>query len=174
MMRTRASVVTMLWMLCAALGAQTVRPVPRPPAPTPGAPPDGSAAPDGYAPIPEWLGQTRAPRPAPGKTAAFDVETVAEGFNGAFCFSFLPDGRMLVGERPGHIKIVGKDGKSAEVEGLPANLYARQGLFEVRADRAFATNRVVYLTYLVLPDGVNPATVRSPGVLVAASAKLSA
>src|SRR5438270_1532360 len=68
--------------------------IPRPPVIkiTPDA---GSAAPDGYAPIPEWLGQTRAPRPA--KTAEYTVETVAEGFTGAFCFSFLPDSRILVG-----------------------------------------------------------------------------
>ena len=135
----------------------------------------GSAAPDGYAPIPEWLGQTRAPRPA--KTAEYSVETVAGGLTGAFCFSFLPDGRILVGERPGHIKIVGKDGKPTEVSGLLGNLFARgsQGLFEVRADRAFATNRTIYLTYTVLPDGsdVN-ALPRSPGVLMVANAKLSA
>ena len=37
--------------------------IPRPPAQVPNAPPDGSIAPDGYAPIPAWLGQTRAPRP---------------------------------------------------------------------------------------------------------------
>src|SRR5438477_1447002 len=159
MMRGRLlmAAVVFLTAVSAPIHAQTVRAVPRPPAPTPGAPPDGTAAPDGYAPIPEWLGQTRAPRPAPGKTAGFDVETVAEGFSGAFCFSFLPDGRMLVGERPGHIKIVrlrgsaasagqvGEDAKIVEVGGLPADLYARNGLFEVRADRAFATNRVVYL-----------------------------
>src|SRR5437867_5193333 len=110
------------------MAAQPARVAPRPPAQAPGPPKpeDGSAAPDGYAPIPEWLGQTRAPHPA--TTEAFDVETVADGFNGAFCFSFLPDGRMLVGERPGHIKIIGKEGKSAEVAGLPSNLYARQGL----------------------------------------------
>jgi glucose/arabinose dehydrogenase len=165
--------------MAVALGAsgiaQTVRPVPRPPAP-PAGPPSadaGSAAPDGYAPIPEWLGQTHAPRPA--KTAAYAVETVAEGLSGAFCFSFLPDGRMLVGERPGRIKIVAKDGKVSEpLEGLPANLYARQGLFEVRADRAFATNRTIYLTYAVLPDGANPdALPRSPGVLLVARATLS-
>jgi aldose sugar dehydrogenase len=155
--------------------AQSVRPVPRPPAPPPGPPSAdaGSAAPDGYAPIPEWLGQTHAPRPA--KTAAYGVETVAEGLSGAFCFSFLPDGRMLVGERPGRIKIVAKDGKVSEpLEGLPPNLYARQGLFEVRADRAFATNRTIYLTYAVLPDGANPdALPRSPGVLLVARATLS-
>src|SRR5437773_11813591 len=113
---------------CVALGsimisAQT-RVVPRPPARPPGLPPGESAAPDGYAPIPQWLGQTRAPVPA--KTAAYDVETVAEGFQGAFCFSFLPDGRIIVGERPGRIKIVGKDGKvSTPIEGLPSNLWAR-------------------------------------------------
>src|SRR5438067_2013304 len=132
------------------VAAQPVRAVPRPPAQAPGPPrpEDGSAAPDGYAPIPQWLGQTRAPRPA--KSAAFDVETIAEGLNGAFCFDFLPDGRIIVGERGG------------------------QGLFEVRPDRAFAANRTIYLTYTVLPDGSNPPSLpRSPGVLVAARAKLS-
>ena len=50
-----------------------------------------------------------------------------------------------------------------------------QGLFEVRPDRAFASNRTIYLTYTVLPDGANlQALPRSPGILVAARAKLSA
>ena len=174
-------------ILCAALAlaavasgfsrtfsAQSARAIPRPPVIKVG-PDDGTAAPDGYAPIPEWLGQTRAPRPA--KTAESSVETVAEGLAGAFCFSFLPDGRILVGERPGRIKIVGKDGKSSPVDGLPQNLFARgsQGLFEVRPDRAFATNRTLYLTYTVLPDGSDlNALPRSPGVLMVARAKLSA
>ncbi len=154
------------------LGAQTIRPAPRPPALAPGAQPDGSAAPDGYAPSPAWLGQTRAPHPA--KASTYDVETVAEGFTGAFAFSFLPDGRMIVTERPGHLKIVAPDGAVSEVAGLPSNLWAHgQGLFEARPDRAFTVNRTIYLTYTVLPDGVDPATLRSPGVLVAARAKLS-
>jgi len=157
--------------------AQKVPSVPRPPAMPPGPPPAsaGSAAPDGYAPTPAWPGQTRAPKPA--QTAAFVVEPVAEGFAGAFCFSFLPDGRILVGERPGRIRIVGKDGNISEpVEGLPPNLWTRgQGLFEVRADRAFASNRTIYLTYTVLPDGADQAALpRSPGVLVVARARLSA
>src|SRR5262249_19752760 len=78
---------------CVALGATTliaqqVRPAPRPPAQAPGPPrpEDGSAAPDGYAPIPEWPGQTRAPKAS--KIAEYNVETVAEGLNGAFCFDF--------------------------------------------------------------------------------------
>jgi aldose sugar dehydrogenase len=162
--------------LAAVASAQRVPPVPRPPAQAPGPPrpEDGSAAPDGYSPPPAWLGQTRAPRPA--QTAAFVVEPVAQGFAGAFCFSFLPDGRILVGERPGRIKIVAKDGHVSEpLGGLPANLWTRQGLFEVRADRGFATNRTIYLTYTVLPDGADQAALpRSPGVLLAARARLSA
>jgi glucose/arabinose dehydrogenase len=138
-------------------------------------PEDGSAAPDGYAPIPQWLGQTRAPHP--NRTAAYAVETVAEGLSGAFCFDFLPDGRIIVGERAGRIRIVSKDGKTSEpIDGLPADLWAHgQGLFEVRPDRAFAANRTIYLTYTVLPEGSNQAALpRSPGVLMVASAKLSA
>jgi aldose sugar dehydrogenase len=158
------------------VAGQTVKPAPRPPAQTtPPRPEDGSASPDGYAPIPEWLGQTRAARPR--KTAEFVVETVAEGLNGAFCFDFLPDGRMIVSERAGRIRIVAKDGKPSEpIAGLPPNLWTHgQGLFEVRADRAFASNRTIYLTYTVLPDGSDETALpRSPGVLLAASATLSA
>src|SRR5438034_6799009 len=88
------------------LAAQT-KTVPRPPAQAPGQQPPGeSAAPDGYQPLPQWLGQTRAPVPA--KTEAFTVETFAQGVNGA-AFQFLPDGRILLAERNGRIRIVGKD-----------------------------------------------------------------
>jgi aldose sugar dehydrogenase len=97
--------------------------------------------------------------------------------NGAFCFDFLPDGRMIVGERAGRIRIVAKDGRPSDpIAGLPPNLWTHgQGLFEVRADRAFASNRTIYLTYTVLPDGSDETALpRSPGVLLAASATLSA
>ena len=173
----RISAAATAWATTAlALATQDKPAIPRAPAQSgPPKPEDGSAAPDGYAPIPQWLGQTRAPHPA--KTAAYDVQTVAEGLAGAFCFDFLPDGRIIVGERPGRIKIVAKDGTvSAPLDGLPADLWAHgQGLFEVRPDRAFASNRTIYLTYTVLPNGSNQAALpRSPGVMLVASARLSA
>lgn len=176
-MRTRSvPVVVCLVLAVAPMVAQTVRVVARPPAraPGPAKPEEGSAAPDGYAPVPAWPGQTRAPKPA--RSVAYNVETVAEGLTGAMCFAFLPDGRTIVGERPGRIRIVGKGGTVSEpIAGLPPNLWAQgQGLFDVRPDRAFATNRTLYLTYTVLPDGADPAALpRSPGVLLVASAKLS-
>jgi glucose/arabinose dehydrogenase len=165
---------------CVAVGAVVMsaqtKTVPRPPAQPPGQQPPGeSAAPDGYQPIPQWLGQTHAP--APAKTEAFRVETFAEGLNGAFSFHFLPDGRIIVGERGGRIKIVGRDGKISEpLDGLPEIFVGGpQGLFEVQPDRAFASNRVLYLTYTALPENADRTKLpRTAGVLMVASAKLSA
>lgn len=159
-----------------AMAAQSsvVKPAPRPPAPKPGAPSDASAAPDGYAPTPQWLGQTRAPYPA--HKTPYDVQTLAEGLQGAFSFAFLPNGSILVAERPGRLRVVDANRTvSPPLDGLPPNLFARggQGLFEARPDRAFAQNRTLFLTYTVLPDGVDAAAVASPGVLVVASARLS-
>src|SRR6187431_104588 len=97
--------------LSAVLAAQT-KTVPRPPAQPAGQQPPGeSAAPDGYQPVPQWLGQTRAAVPA--KVETFAVETFAQGVNGA-AFQFLPDGRILLAEKNGRIRIVGKDGKLSE------------------------------------------------------------
>jgi glucose/arabinose dehydrogenase len=157
-----------------ALHAQTARVVPRPPAQAPGTQPPGeSAAPDGYAPIPQWLGQTRAS--APAKTVTYDVQTVAEGVNGAW-FQFLPDGRPIVAEKNGRIRIVGKDGKlSAPLAGMPANMYTMgQSLYSVQPDRHFATTRMIYFAYAVLPDGVDATKQRSPSHVHVASAKISA
>src|SRR5437867_12064139 len=108
-MSLRLSLCGICLVVCATeVNAQPARAIPRPPAQAPGPPrpEDGSAAPDGYAPIPEWMGQTRASRAL--KTAAYEIETVAEGLAGAFCFSFFPDGRIIIGERPGRIRIVGQ------------------------------------------------------------------
>src|SRR5262245_31781554 len=93
---------------CVALGAvfltAQTRTVPRPPALPPGQQPPGeSAAPDGYAPVPQWLGQTRAA--VPPKSEAFTVETFASGVNGA-AFRFLPDGRIIVADKDGKLRIV--------------------------------------------------------------------
>ena len=173
---------TIVLVLNAAAHGQAPRVIPRPLVPTPQAPnPEaGSAAPDGYAPIPEWAGQTRVPKPS--RTAAFDVETFASGLTGAFAFHFLPDGRILLSERQGRMRIVGKDGKSSDpIAGLPTMFTGgSQGLFEVVPDREFAKNRVIYLTYTVLPyallpDGKMPEPAqRSPGILMVARGRLSA
>lgn len=167
-------VVGAVCLVAGAVLAGQAKTVPRPPAQAPGQAPAGeSAAPDGYQPLPQWLGQTRAP--APAKTEAFTVQTFAEGLNGA-AFQFLPDGRILLGERNGRIRIIGKNGKPSEpLAGMPADMYTTgQSLFSVQPDRAFATDRTIYFTYAVLPAGADPTKQRSPAHVHVARARMSA
>jgi glucose/arabinose dehydrogenase len=77
------------------------------------------------------------------------VETVASGLSNPWALSFLPDGRMLVTERPGRMRIVSRDGKlSPAVTGVPQVRAARQGgLHDVILDRDFASNGTIYFCY---------------------------
>src|SRR4051794_41974353 len=110
--------------VCVAVGvlglhAQTARPVPRPPAQAQGAQPAGeSAAPDGYQPLPQWLGQTRAA--VPPKTAAYEGPPGAGRVNGAGV-QFFPHGRILLTQKNGRLRDVRRGGKlSAPPRGTPA------------------------------------------------------
>ncbi len=180
-MRTWAGVAALLLSAAIAPAAQNPsrsgasdRVVPRPPAPEKGAPEAGSTAPDGYAPIPQWLGQTRAARVA--RTEAFAIQTAVSGIGGGFSFHFLPDGRILIGERPGRMRIAAKDGTLSEPLGGLPELYASgpQGLFEVLPDRDFSKNRQIYFGYTALPQGPRPAVLpRLAGLLMIARARLS-
>ena len=140
----RRSLVTAV--CCVALGAVAAaqtKAVPRPPAQPAGQQPPGeSAAPDGYQPVPQWLGQTRAAVPA--KVETFAVETFAQGVNGA-AFQFLPDGRILLAEKNGRLRIVGKDGKLAEpLTGMPSDMFtAGQSVFSAQPEIRVASSPAV-------------------------------
>ena len=75
--------------------------------------------------------------------------TVAEGLDTPWSLAFLPDGRMLVTERPGRMRIVERDGRlGAPLQGLPAVFAQGEGgLLAVALDPDFATNRWVYWSY---------------------------
>jgi len=83
--------------------------------------------------------------------------TVAEGLEHPWGMAFLPDGRALVTERPGRLRIVSMDGRmSAPLEGVPAVAVVGQGgLLDVALDPDFATNRLVYLSYAEPREGGN-------------------
>ena len=77
------------------------------------------------------------------------VETVARGLEHPWGLAFLPDGRMLVTERPGRLRIVTQDGKlSPPLAGVPPVRASGQGgLHDVVLDRDFAANKTVYFCY---------------------------
>jgi aldose sugar dehydrogenase len=77
------------------------------------------------------------------------VETVASGLENPWSLAFLPDGRMLVTERPGRLRIVTPDGKlSHPLSGMPRIVARGQGgLLDVALDPNFAQNQILYLSY---------------------------
>ena len=78
-----------------------------------------------------------------------DLITVARGLRYPWSLAWLPDGRMLVTERVGRLRIVDKSGKlSKPVAGLPDVDFSGQGgLLDVVVDPEFKTNRLIYFSY---------------------------
>jgi aldose sugar dehydrogenase len=89
----------------------------------------------------------RGPRNTTAGT--INVETVATGLAHPWGLAFLPDGRMLVTERSGTLRLVSKDGKLSEpLSGVPEVVAEGQGgLLDVAIDPDFKSNGLVYLTY---------------------------
>lgn len=90
------------------------------------------------------------------------VVTVASGLVHPWGLAFLPDGRMLVTERPGRLRIVAPDGTVSDpVDHVPA-VYAQGqgqgGLLDVALDPDYASNGWIYLSYAELRDDVTNAT----------------
>jgi len=82
--------------------------------------------------------------------AEVTVETVARGLENPWGLAFLPDGRMLVTERPGRLRVVAANGQLSEPLNLGALRIAARGqggLLDIALDPAFAQNRLVYMTY---------------------------
>ena len=97
------------------------------------------------------------------KEGALKVETVTEGLEFPWGLAFLPDGRVLVTERAGRLRIVEKDGKVSEpLKGVPKLLAEGQGgLLDVALDPNFGDNRLVYLSFAELgEDGAGTAVAR--------------
>jgi glucose/arabinose dehydrogenase len=89
------------------------------------------------------------------------VQRVARGLVQPWSVAFLPDGRYLVTERPGRLRIVERDGRLGEpVAGLPAVDVAGQcGLLDVALDPRFSDNAWVYWTYAEAGEGGNGTSV---------------
>jgi aldose sugar dehydrogenase len=100
--------------------------------------------------VPPALAQEapRSPTPKPVKLDA-KVTDVAVGLEHPWGVELLPDGRFLVTERPGRLRLVGRDGKLSEpLTGVP-EVYARGqgGLLDVALSPGFAQDRLVYLSF---------------------------
>jgi len=90
-----------------------------------------------------------APQVPPSGETKVDVTSVAKGLEHPWSLAFLPDGRMLVTERPGRLRYVSQGGALSEpIAGVP-RVYAegQGGLLDVVLDPAFGQNSTIYLSY---------------------------
>ncbi|SHF65891.1 Glucose/arabinose dehydrogenase, beta-propeller fold [Kaistia soli DSM 19436] len=101
----------------------------------------------------------------PSTTKPFAATEVAS-FDTPWALAFLPDGRMLVTEKPGHLFLVTEGGQKMPIGNVPAVAAKGQnGLLDIAPSPNFTRDQIVYLTY-VAPEG-------SGGTLMLARAKLS-
>ena len=106
------------------------------------------------------------PRTLRTEYQAIVLEQIADGLAHPWSIDFLPDGRFLVTERPGHLNIIDANGNKTRVSGLPEIHALRQGgLMEVLLHPDFANNQWVYLTFSKADEDEQTATALARGRL---------
>jgi glucose/arabinose dehydrogenase len=96
---------------------------------------------------PAFPNQTRAPERK--ANVAYEIVTVIDGLDNPWGLAFLPNGRMLLTERGGRLRVVTADGKMSEpLTGLPKmDTRGQGGLLDVVLDPAFAKNSLIYWSF---------------------------
>jgi glucose/arabinose dehydrogenase len=115
--------------------------------------------------LPALAVQTKAP--AAPKTA-ITVQSIAKGLNHPWGLQFLPDGRMVVSERAGSIRIVGRDGKiSPPIAGVPAaDVRGQGGMLDVALAPDFAQSGLLFFSFSEPRGGSRNSTSVGRGRLV--------
>ncbi len=90
----------------------------------------------------------KSPTPEPIE-APIRTKTIADRLEEPWGLTFLPGGSMLVTEKPGHLRIVGRNGTLSEpLTGVPEVFVSGQGgLLDVALSPTFTQDRLVYLSY---------------------------
>lgn len=91
----------------------------------------------------------RAQEVVRSERAAFQVRDFATGLENPWGAAFLPDGRLLVTERPGRLRVVGRDGVvSPPLAGVPEVVAQGQGgLLDVALSPNFAADRTIFASF---------------------------
>lgn len=105
---------------------------------------------------PAFKGQTRIAG-MHTDTGVYSVKIITSALNKPWSMAAMPDGRMLVTEKAGNLRIVSPDGNVSNViSGLPAvNADGQGGLLGLVLDPGFATNRMIYFGFSEPVSGGN-------------------
>lgn len=122
---------------------------------------------------------------SPSSLGTLRVTTVVKNLVNPWGMAFLPDGRLLITERPGRLRIYSQGQLSAAVTGTPTVYSQGQGgLLDVAVDPNFSQNQLIYLSYAesgtgdtagtaIMRGRLNGNTLENTQVLFRQSPKLS-
>jgi glucose/arabinose dehydrogenase len=96
---------------------------------------------------PAFVGQTRIQ--AIQTSSKYRVDTLAKNLERPWGFTFLPDGRYLITEKPGRIRILAKDGSVGDtiVGVLPVHFQQDGGLMDIAIAPDFSNTRQIFWAY---------------------------
>ena len=107
---------------------------------------------------------------APARTTKqqLRVETYARGLAYPWGLAFLPDGRLLLTERPGRMRLIGKDGRlSPSLRNVPTvQAIGQGGLLDVALGPDFTSSKLVYFSFSEPREGGGSATAVARATLV--------
>src|SRR4029078_10370247 len=85
----------------------------------------------------------------PSSAGELEVRTFARGLVHPWSLAFLPDGKMLVTERPGRMRLVSAEGLlPPPLKGVPEVWASGQGgLLDVAVDRSYSQNKTIYFCF---------------------------
>lgn len=105
---------------------------------------------------------------------SFRLTTFAPGLERPWGMAPLPDGRLLLTERPGRLRIVARDGMvSAPIAHAPqVEARGQGGMLDVALERDFATSREIFLCHAMLVQGGAPTRLTTEGDRVTSEERL--
>ncbi|MBK9081431.1 MAG: PQQ-dependent sugar dehydrogenase [Rhizobiales bacterium] len=132
-----------------------------------------AAPPNARGQQPAFAGQTRAP--AIVDPIRLRTTIVARGLSHPWGMAQMPDGRWLVTERPGRLRIVGADGRVSEpIAGLPpVDARGQGGLLDVAIREDFTRTRRLWWSYAEPRGEGSNGTSVATGVLSADGTRLA-
>ena len=108
---------------------------------------------------PAFAGQTRIS--GVQTNTAYEAKVITSTLNNPWGVKMLPDGRLLVTEKPGNLRIVSTTGQvSSPITGVPAvNSTNQGGLLGLTLDPEFTSNRMIYWVFSEAVTGGNQTSV---------------
>jgi len=127
-------------------------------------------APNGKDQKPAFPGQTRAPEMK--ANVAYEVTDYVTGVSKPWGLAFLPNGALLISEKPGRLRVFENGKLSEPVAGLPAvDTRSQGGLLGLAVDPNYAKTGLVYWAYAETADGGRTNTAVARGRLVSSTAQ---